>query len=619
MNSTLLKKRRLDCVYAVLLWLHHALWMCCSAAEDHNFSVEAWLQRYGYLHKTQPNMAFLRSVQTMHSAIAAMQHKYGLNVTGSLDKQTIDWMKKPRCGVPDLLGGISGSRRKKRYALTGQKWQRTHITYSIKNVTPKVGARETHEAIRRAFDVWQGVTPLRFEAVPYSALESGKRDVDITIIFASGFHGDSSPFDGEGGFLAHAYFPGPGIGGDTHFDSDEPWTLGNPNHDGERMAGNDLFLVAVHELGHALGLEHSNDPTAIMAPFYQYMDTESFRLPHDDLQGIQKIYGPPDKNPQPTRLLTTATPPRLHLPTDPRKHDRQGRPHRPPQKSKPAHPNSKPNICDGGFNTLAILRQELFVFKYQWFWRVRDNSVVPGYPMQINYFWRGLPPKIDAVYENSEGKFVFFKGNRFWVFKDTTLQPTYPQDISLFGSGMPTQSIETAVWWEDVAKTYFFKGDRYWRYNEDMRTMDPGYPKPITVWKGIPDSPQGAFVDKENGFTYFYKGKEYWKFNNQRLRVEPGYPRSILRDFMGCDGLPSDPDWDWSPPQEEEPPQYDNDDVDIVLKLESSGGAEKAVAIAIPCVLALCMMVLLYTVFRFKRKDTQRHILYCKRSMQEWV
>ena len=81
-----------------------------------------------------------------------------------------------------------------------------------------------------------------------------------------------------------------------------------------------------------------------------------------------------------------------------------------------------------------------------------------------------------------------------------------PFHITQFGLKREMQNLDAAVTWKGSGKQYFFKGNQFWRLDAGTRKMDPGYPKPISRWGGIPSN-LDAVVQWRNNALYFFKGK----------------------------------------------------------------------------------------------------------------
>ncbi|XP_051529564.1 matrix metallopeptidase-21 [Myxocyprinus asiaticus] len=488
--------------------------------------------------------------QEFITALKEFQRVTGLPVTGVFDDATKAAMNKPRCGFSDQDEEIDSTEqelndttesnsttthnhtdvhqinnndtttsnntqahvRKKQHLTAILKTRRKrnvsewtgHMAFSKallkwrligEGYSSQLSIDEQKYIFRLAFRMWSEVSPLEFVEDLHSPLE----EIDIRLGFGTGRHlGCSQRFDGAGREFAHAWFLG-----DIHFDDDEHFTVPNTG------SGISLLKVAVHEIGHVLGLPHIYRSGSIMQPSYLPQEA-GFEIDWLDRKSIQNLYG----------------------------------------------------VCMGRFSTVfdwvrkeqtaygeVVVRFNTYFMRDGWYWLYenRNNRTRYGDPVAVQVGWHGLPAGgVDAyihVWNRKTDAVYFFKGMQYWrydsendqVFTRDSDGRSYPRLISDDFPGV-SGPLDTAYYDRRDAHIYFFKGTQVFRFDVRMNRLASSSPQKITeVFPAVTpgNHPVGnldvAYFSYTHNTVFLLKGALFWRVLSGRdRRRNPSLPLNGL-------------------------------------------------------------------------------------------
>jgi Matrixin/Putative peptidoglycan binding domain len=223
------------------------------------------LEHYGYLPRGEAETGLIDNPTS--EALSAYERFHSLPETGDFDPAVRDLMRYPRCGLPDLNNGIAFALQTPLHHL--------ELTFAFGQGTADLEGDLEFGAVKRAFGTWATTDHFAFYEV------EGDAQHDFMVSWSTSAH------DFPMGELANATLP-----------TEEPHQRILFNDPGYNWALHNSFIyavdvesVALHEIGHLLGLDHSNVPDSVMWPSQPIDGSLRRKLYRDDLNAIDALYG----------------------------------------------------------------------------------------------------------------------------------------------------------------------------------------------------------------------------------------------------------------------------------------------------------------------------------------
>jgi hypothetical protein len=176
------------------------------------------------------------------------------------------------------------------------------LSYDLHTAALPLAESDVRGALQAVLAEWSS-----YAAITFTPTTQANADTSIDISFPSGDHGDGFPFTPSGAVLAHTFYPPPNpetIAGDMHVNYDEAWSVNGSLQ---------IYPVMLHEMGHALGLGHSDSPSDVMYPYYQGTQ----HLASGDVQALRTLYAAPTQTVTPTTPSDPVAPSLPVTPTTP--------------------------------------------------------------------------------------------------------------------------------------------------------------------------------------------------------------------------------------------------------------------------------------------------------------